>query len=191
MPRTEEPIPFGPLLRQYRIAAGLTQETLAERTGLGVRSIQHLEGGAHLPHRETVGRLIKGLGLTGAERSAFEAASQPTPRERVGSSLPVGEAHDDRAKPRHNLPAQLTSFVGRERELAEVQRLLGSTRLLTITGAGGPARPGWRCRSRQSCSARIPTGSGSSISHRLAIPRWSPRLSPAPRTYRSSPISRS
>jgi predicted ATPase/DNA-binding SARP family transcriptional activator len=38
---------------------------------------------------------------------------------------------------RHNLPAQLTSFVGRERELAEVERLLGTTRLLTVTGVGG------------------------------------------------------
>src|SRR5207244_2381393 len=31
----------------------------------------------------------------------------------------------------------LTSFVGREREIAEVARLLGTTRLLTLTGAGG------------------------------------------------------
>lgn len=38
---------------------------------------------------------------------------------------------------RHNLPAYLTSFVGRERELAEVKRTLAMTRLLTLTGAGG------------------------------------------------------
>ncbi len=37
----------------------------------------------------------------------------------------------------HNLPAQLTSFVGRERELAELQQKLGATRLLTLTGVGG------------------------------------------------------
>src|SRR5438309_8515229 len=37
----------------------------------------------------------------------------------------------------HNLPRQLTSFVGRERELAEVQRLLATAPLLTLTGAGG------------------------------------------------------
>jgi predicted ATPase/DNA-binding SARP family transcriptional activator len=35
------------------------------------------------------------------------------------------------------LPRQLTSFVGRERELAEVASLLGGSRLLTLTGAGG------------------------------------------------------
>jgi len=36
-----------------------------------------------------------------------------------------------------NLPLRLTSFVGRDVELAEVKRLLGTTRLLTLTGAGG------------------------------------------------------
>ncbi len=38
---------------------------------------------------------------------------------------------------RHNLPLQLTSFVGREREIREVKALLGGTRLLTLTGVGG------------------------------------------------------
>jgi predicted ATPase/class 3 adenylate cyclase/DNA-binding CsgD family transcriptional regulator len=37
----------------------------------------------------------------------------------------------------NNLPIQLTSFVGRRRELAELDKLLASTRLLTLTGAGG------------------------------------------------------
>jgi predicted ATPase/class 3 adenylate cyclase len=37
----------------------------------------------------------------------------------------------------NNLPQQLTSFVGRERELAEVKRALGTTRLLTLIGPGG------------------------------------------------------
>jgi class 3 adenylate cyclase len=36
-----------------------------------------------------------------------------------------------------NLPRQLTSFVGREGEVAEVRRLLGAGRLLTLTGPGG------------------------------------------------------
>ena len=37
----------------------------------------------------------------------------------------------------NNLPQQVTSFIGRERELAEVRRLFGTTRLLTLLGAGG------------------------------------------------------
>lgn len=39
-----------------------------------------------------------------------------------------------------NLPSMLTSFVGREREMAEVSRLMASTRLLTVSGAGGAGK---------------------------------------------------
>ncbi len=40
----------------------------------------------------------------------------------------------------HNLPVQLTSFVGRKKEIAEVQRLLQETRLLTLLGPGGTGK---------------------------------------------------
>jgi len=39
--------------------------------------------------------------------------------------------------PKHNLPHDLTSFVGRDKELAELGRLSSLARLLTLTGAGG------------------------------------------------------
>lgn len=41
------------------------------------------------------------------------------------------------ARPTTNVPHQLTSFVGREAEITEVERLLPTTRLLTLTGPGG------------------------------------------------------
>ncbi len=57
------------------------------------------------------------------------------------------EGHDRRPERRlfrvdriwspHNLPHPLTSFIGREQEIAEAKRLLSTTRLLTLTGAGG------------------------------------------------------
>lgn len=39
--------------------------------------------------------------------------------------------------PSNNLPIQLTSFIGREREIAKVKRLLAPTHMLTLTGSGG------------------------------------------------------
>ncbi len=46
----------------------------------------------------------------------------------------------DNPKLRNNLPAQVSSFIGREAELAEVRRLLASSRLVTLTGPGGAGK---------------------------------------------------
>jgi hypothetical protein len=42
---------------------------------------------------------------------------------------------------RGNLPAEPNSFIGRERDLAELARLLGDVRALTLSGPGDTARP--------------------------------------------------
>src|SRR6516225_9703016 len=44
---------------------------------------------------------------------------------------------EPRTRVRGNLPAELTSFVGRRDEVAEVRRLLTGSRLVTLTGVGG------------------------------------------------------
>src|SRR6202022_5120811 len=41
---------------------------------------------------------------------------------------------------KHNLPVALNSFIGREREIDEVKRLLRTARLVTVTGAGGAGK---------------------------------------------------
>lgn len=41
---------------------------------------------------------------------------------------------------KHNLPQQLTSFIGRKQEMTEIGRLLDKTRLLTLTGPGGSGK---------------------------------------------------
>jgi predicted ATPase/Tfp pilus assembly protein PilF len=52
----------------------------------------------------------------------------------------VGPVSTDAARATHNLPRPLTSFVGREREIAEIKSLFGTTRLLTLTGTGGTGK---------------------------------------------------
>jgi predicted ATPase/DNA-binding XRE family transcriptional regulator len=122
------PRAFGALLRQYRIASGLTQEALAERAGLSVRGLSDLERGArHLPYRDTVHRLTAALGLTPEQTERLLKAVR---RVGVAPAMPDREA-------KYVLPRRLTSFVGRNQELVEVESLLEQTRLLTLTGPGG------------------------------------------------------
>jgi transcriptional regulator with XRE-family HTH domain len=67
--------PFGVLLQQYRLAAGLSQEELAERAGLSRRGISDLERGARRsPHPATARRLAEALDLADPERAALLAS---------------------------------------------------------------------------------------------------------------------
>jgi predicted ATPase/DNA-binding CsgD family transcriptional regulator len=57
-----------------------------------------------------------------------------------------------------NLPAEVTSFVGRRRELREVKRLLTTTRLLTMTGSGGVGKTKLALRAAAEMSRGFPDG---------------------------------
>jgi predicted ATPase/DNA-binding SARP family transcriptional activator len=72
------------------------------------------------------------------------------------------------------LPVQLTSFIGREREVAEVRRLLGSTRLLTLTGAGGSGKT----RLALEAAARVAREDGLPVAWVELAPLSSPELVP-------------
>src|SRR5213082_1178805 len=68
---------FGDLLRRYRVAAGLSQEALAEQARMSARAISDLERGVHrLPYKDTVAQLATALGLTATERAILEAAAR-------------------------------------------------------------------------------------------------------------------
>jgi predicted ATPase/class 3 adenylate cyclase len=58
----------------------------------------------------------------------------------------------------NNLPVQLTSFVGRRRELEEVMAALESTRLLTLTGPGGSGKTRLAIRTAQELLPRLEDG---------------------------------
>jgi len=61
-------------------------------------------------------------------------------RQVVERAAELGLLDSDRkvaSKPPHPLPAEPTPFIGRAEELAEIRRLLGEARLLTLTGYGG------------------------------------------------------
>jgi len=80
-------VTFAALVQRWRHAANLTQEGLAERSGLSPRSIQNLERGrVSRPRRDSVRLLADALGLVGRARSEFEQAA------RLGTPTPITEA---------------------------------------------------------------------------------------------------
>ena len=86
----------------------------------------------------TYERCVKSLKEIGIEPSEQTKAlyrnlqsGKETPKNVTIRSAPVEKEISS------NIPVPLTSFVGREQELKEIERLLSSSRLLTLTGSGG------------------------------------------------------
>src|SRR6202165_5351909 len=124
-----EPTTFGVLLKRCRMAAGLTQEALAERANLSTRAISDLERGlSRAPRYDTLDMLTSAMNLSAEQRAALFAAARPP--------LP-GEGA--KAAPLHVPPFPPTALLGREREVAQALDLLRErrVRLLTVTGPGG------------------------------------------------------
>jgi predicted ATPase/DNA-binding XRE family transcriptional regulator len=128
---------FGALLKEQRLAAGLTQAALGERAGIAERTIQDLERGITLPRRETVRRLSAALGLAPAEQADFESVS-PAPRRRADPATSSTADLEPASYRPSALPISPTDLLGREHELAEIRALLhAGARLVTLTGPGG------------------------------------------------------
>jgi len=135
-----ESTPFGAVLKRLRLAAGLTQERLAERAGLSAKAVSDLERDpTRAPRLETVTLLAEALRLEPEGRANLLAAARPesaaitpdTPSG-AGTTAPLASAL-------RLLPRPLTPLVGRDADVAAVVALLaqGEVRLLTLTGPGG------------------------------------------------------
>ncbi len=123
--------PFGDNLRRLREAAGLTQEELADRSGLSRDAVSALERGRRRhPQPQTIRALATALGLSDDDVRMLRASTPLRPGG--GPTSPVAE-------PPSTLPTPLTRLVGRQRELEELRQLLfaAGARLVTLTGPGG------------------------------------------------------
>ena len=58
----------------------------------------------------------------------------------------------------HNLPAQMTSFIGREKEVAEIKQALSTHRLVTLTGSGGAGKSRLSLQMGMECLNQFPDG---------------------------------
>ncbi len=129
------PSAFGSLLRRYRIAAGLSQEGLAERARISMQAVGALERGhRRAPQRETLSLLVEALALDPEQRASFEAVARQSAARAIARGVTEGP-WPSAALPM--LPLALTSFVGHASTLREVADLLRTHRLVTLNGPGG------------------------------------------------------
>lgn len=130
---------LGELVRQHRQASGLSQEELAEMSGLSVRTIANIEHGRICrPHLRSVRALADAFGLPAPERDRLQRASRLRPDDQLAPAV-VPSA----VVPRQ-LPAALLQFAGRSDELAALTSMLGArgAKTLMISAIGGTAGVG-------------------------------------------------
>ena len=130
---------FGDLLRDFRTAAGLTQEELAERARLSPNAVGALERGQRKrPYPHTVRALADALNLGEEDRASLLAA---VPGRDEANPSGGGDAPGRRVETvtASALPRSTTPLVGRGRELEGIGDLIArpDTRLVTLTGMGG------------------------------------------------------
>jgi transcriptional regulator with XRE-family HTH domain/tetratricopeptide (TPR) repeat protein len=138
----------GSQLRRRRLLAGLTQEELAGKSGLSVRTISDIERGRiERPRRDTLRRIA----------AAFGAPARP-------GRAPGAAAH---WRPVSQMPADLADFTGRR---AEVERLtgllaaaadgeaLGAVVVSAVAGAGGIGKSALAVHAAHQIASRFPDG---------------------------------
>jgi predicted ATPase/DNA-binding CsgD family transcriptional regulator len=106
-----------------QICDGLSNREIASKLSLSLETVKWYNK-----------QLFAGLGGGSRSRAAPKARQQllleTTPAASAGNELRAS----------HNLPAQLTSFVGRQKEIAEIKQHLKSSRLVVLTGPGGTGK---------------------------------------------------
>ncbi len=139
------PVSVGGWLKQRRKALDLTQVELAQRAGCSVFALRKIEAGERRPSKQLAGLLARALEVPAEARDAFTrmARGEISP-ERLGLVPAAPGGGETPARPAaiaaaDNLPANLPPLLGREADLAALDRLLNDPlcRLLTLIGAGG------------------------------------------------------
>ncbi|HEY5984701.1 MAG TPA: tetratricopeptide repeat protein [Anaerolineales bacterium] len=121
---------LGSWVRRQRRALDLTQEELARRIGCARITIRKIEAEQLRPSKQMAQLLADHLAVPAAEHESFLRFAR--------GGAPITQA--PLRAPRHNLPLQITSFIGRENEVDQVRSLIRKSRLVTLTGSGGTGK---------------------------------------------------
>jgi len=127
----KEPLPFGEWLRKQRRALDLSRQDLANQAGCAEITLRRIEAGTLKPSKELAFLLLDKIGIPDGERLQWVAFARGT------ASLPTNQTLSSPSEPKTNLPAFITTFIGREKEQVEIRKLIHKHRLVTLTGSGG------------------------------------------------------
>src|SRR5215212_7190062 len=129
--KAPEETSFGEWLRQQRRMLDLTQQALADQVGCARITLRQIESGGRKPSKELAQILLNKLGVPEIELPQWILFARGL------SAFPAKSSASSTSKLLTNLPAPLTSFIGREKELDEITNLIAKNRLFTLTGVGG------------------------------------------------------
>jgi predicted ATPase/DNA-binding CsgD family transcriptional regulator len=119
------------------IALGLTNREIAQRLFVSERTVEwHIE------------QIFNKLGFTSRSQVAAWVG-----RFQIDAAVRMPSL-----RPRGNLPEQLTTFIGRDRELSTLFDLVTANRLVTVTGAGGTGKTRLVLRLAEELQPDIPQG---------------------------------
>lgn len=122
---------FGEWLRQQRRRLDLTQQALADQAGCARISLRRIEKGSLKPSKDLALILLKIIGIPESDRTNW------IPFVRGLADIPTKQIDFNSTRLQTNFPAFLTTFIGREKEQAEIITLISHHRLVTLTGSGG------------------------------------------------------
>ncbi|NUT35377.1 MAG: AAA family ATPase [Hamadaea sp.] len=163
----EEDFARATVVRWHALLADVREAALEDKGQAGIAEIEELAAAAPL-RSGPVGLLMRALVAAGRDGEALAAyekhrelladelgADPPPELQRLHVDILRGEA----ARPaRNNLPAALSSFVGRDEDVARVRDLVRQTRLTTLTGPGGSGKTRLAIESARGLPEAFPDG---------------------------------
>jgi transcriptional regulator with XRE-family HTH domain len=124
---------FGDWLKRRRKIEGLTQEQLAERVSCSTITLRKIEAEERRPPTQIVERLAEIFNIPSNEQASFLRFARGDPRAAPSQSIEDAPWRASIASPRSNLPAPLTSLIGREQELTKLSEYLSNPNVRLVT----------------------------------------------------------